>query len=77
MKEIADQVRRDIDHVVENYSPFAYTDREVEYYLRGLVNGAWFYAKYLWTEERNDIVEDYLPMALEWYAMRIEAKGRR
>ena len=75
--KVADKIKNYIDHTVEGYSPRWHTDKELAYYLRGVVNGAWFWSYDLGMAERDDILENHLPAALEWFKMRREVEERR
>ena len=77
-KKIADKIKDYIDWAVEEgYSPLGYTERDMERYLRGVVNGVWFWSYDLGMAERDDILENHLPAALEWFRMRREVEERR
>ena len=77
-KKIADKIKDYIDWAVEEgYSPLGYTERYMERYLRGVVNGAWFWSHDLGMDERADILINHLPLALEWFKMRKEVEERR
>ena len=78
MKSLADKIKDYIDWAVEEgYSPLGYTERDMERYLHGVVNGAWFWSHDLGMDERADILINHLPLALEWFKMRKEVEERR
>ena len=77
VKSLADKIKDYIDRTVENHSPLSHTERDMEKYLRGVVNGAWFWSPDLSMDERADILINHLPAALEWFKMRREVEGRR
>ena len=77
VKSLADKITDYIDRTVEGHSPLSHTERDMERYLRGVVNGAWFWSHDLGMDERADILENHLPAALEWFRMRREVEERR
>ena len=77
VKSLADKIKDYIDRTVEGHSPLSHTERDMERYLRGVVNGAWFWSHDLGMDERADILINHLPLALEWFKMRKEVEERR
>ena len=60
VKSLADKIKDYIDRTVEGHSPLSHTERDMERYLRGVVNGAWFWShdQQIYREFRDDIIKD-------------------
>lgn len=75
MKKVADEVKDYIDDCIESFTPSIWMDDMMRWYLKGIVGGASGFDKLSWSD-REDILEDHLPMALKWFAMRREVEKR-
>ena len=75
MKSVADDVRDEIEGIIATFTPGVWDNKLLHWYLVGTVNGAQVFGKLNWLDT-TDIKENYIPMAVEWFAMRKEVEVR-
>ena len=76
MKSVADDVRDEIESIIATFTPWAWNNEQLYWYLVGMVNGAQVFGKLNWLDA-TDIKKNYIPLALEWFAMRREVEEGR
>ena len=76
MKRVADEVRNEIESTIHQFTPDVWDNEHMRWYLVGVVNGAVWFGKLDYFDAKG-IKEDYIPLAVEWFAMRREVEKRK
>lgn len=76
MKSVADQVRNEIESTIHQFTPDVWDNEHIRWYLVGVVNGACWFGKLDYFDAKA-IKDEYIPQAVEWFAMRREVEERR